>query len=212
MSTDCRTITVPAGTASAEHRVRGSRFMALAGPATSMKAALAVRDDERRRHHDATHWVWACRLRDGESRFDDDGEPSGTGGRPILSSIDGHGVTDVIVVVTRYFGGAKLGTGGLARAYGEAAGRALDELPARRMLEAVQMEVRFPYADTGTVQRLIEGHEGRRLGEAFGEQVLLTAAIPCDRIDAFRDRLRDATAGRASACSMQRKMLVPLGS
>lgn len=212
MGKDRRTIIVPVRTASAEHRVRGSRFLALARPATSMKAALEIRDHERRRLHDATHWVWACRLRAGDSRFDDDGEPSGTGGRPILSSIDGRGVVDVVVVVTRYFGGTKLGTGGLARAYGSAAERVLDELPVRHMLEAEQVELRFPYPDTGTVQRLVERHEGRRLGEAFGEKVVLTAAIPSDRLDDFTARLRDATADRVSARSMRVTMLVPVRS
>ena len=109
-------VRIPTGPASAEIRERGSRFLALAAPAESDAEARLFRDGERARFHDATHHVWAFRGSTGEERWDDDGEPAGTGGRPILAAIDSSRVFNVVVVVTRWFGGTKLGTGGLARA------------------------------------------------------------------------------------------------
>lgn len=204
-------IRVPARTANAEHRVRGSRFLAVAQPASDIERALRVRDAERARYHDATHWVFACRLHDGTWRFDDDGEPSGTGGRPVLAAIESRELSDVVVVVTRYFGGTKLGTGGLARAYGEAAAAVLANLPVQLMVPATHVRIRFPYADTGTVVRLVEGCGGQRLDEAYDEAAELVVAIPSALVPVFVLRVRDDTAGRASARALRVEMLIPGG-
>ncbi len=110
-------IEVPADAASAEHRERGSRFIAFVRAVSSENEARDFRTEIRRRFHDATHHVLAARLAAGAELLDDDGEPSGTGGRPVLDALAGSGLTDAAVVVTRYFGGTKLGTGPLARAY-----------------------------------------------------------------------------------------------
>ena len=104
-------------------KIKGSRFLGFVCPVQDEEQALQHVEALRKRFYDARHWCWAYRLGRGRDvfRYQDDGEPSGTAGRPILQEIDGRELTDVLVVVVRYFGGTKLGTGGLARAYGDAA-------------------------------------------------------------------------------------------
>jgi putative IMPACT (imprinted ancient) family translation regulator len=132
------------------------------------------------------------------SRYDDDGEPSGTGGRPILSAIETAGVVDVICVVTRYFGGTKLGTGGLARAYGRAAVLALDQLPTRRVRLAEIRHVRYGFEDTGIVARVLAAHGAVRGSDEFSDVVRTEVRIPVGMGERLAKGLLDATGGRAS--------------
>ncbi|MEX0599035.1 MAG: YigZ family protein, partial [Rhodothermales bacterium] len=116
------------GPAAAEMKVRGSRFIGEAIPVRDEEEAALRIDEVKRREHAATHHCTAYRLGpEGDVfRYNDDGEPGGTAGPPILRQIESRDLTDILVVVTRYFGGTQLGTGGLARAYGEAAEQALE--------------------------------------------------------------------------------------
>ena len=163
-----------------------------------MDAALQVREDRRRQMHDATHHVWAARLADGTTRFDDDGEPSGTGGRPILAALEAAEFVDVVCVVTRYFGGTRLGTGGLARAYGRAASLALEAAPRRRVERAEVRHVRYSFADTGLVARTLASHGAVRDHDDFRDSVRTTIRIPAGTGSQLDRALRDATHGRAS--------------
>lgn len=184
--------------ARAELVERGSKFLALAHPADSVEAALAVRDAERRRHHDATHHVFAVRLPGGEFRYDDDGEPSGTGGRPVLSELEARELVEAAVVVTRWYGGTKLGTGGLARAYGAAAGRALAAASTRAVVPGEVRHVRYGFEDTGAVARVLAAEGARRGPDEYGPAAIRTEVrIPRDEAPALDRRLRDATGGRA---------------
>ncbi len=105
--------------------VSKSKFIAAAIPIANPEEALAWVDKKRAEHPKASHWCWAYAFDGGNTRYSDDGEPSGSAGRPILQAIEGEGLESVAVVVTRYYGGTKLGTGGLARAYGGSAREAL---------------------------------------------------------------------------------------
>lgn len=176
---------------------RGSRFLALAHPAASLDDALTVRDAERRHRHDATHHVYAARLGDGASRFDDDGEPSGTGGRPVLAELEARDLIDAVVVVSRWFGGTKLGTGGLARAYGSAAAAALDAARTRRVIEGEIRYIAYQFGDTGAVARVLEAGAAVRGSDEYGSGVRTEVRIPRGSGPDFDRRLRDATAGRA---------------
>ena len=147
--------------------------------------------------HDATHHVWAIRLADGTTRYDDDGEPSGTGGRPILASIEAADLVDTVCVVTRYFGGTKLGAGGLARAYGQAASLALDLGPKRRVQRAEVRHVRYSFTDTGLVARALASHGAARDHDEFQDAVRTTIRIPVGTGELLDRALRDATQGRA---------------
>lgn len=181
----------------AELVARGSKFLALAHPADSLDEALAVRDAERRRHHDATHHVYAARLGDGVTRFDDDGEPSGTGGRPVLAELEARELIETVVVVTRWFGGTKLGTGGLARAYGGAAAAALDEASTRRVIEGEIRYIVYEFGDTGAVARVLDAGAALRGPDEYGSGVRTEVRVPHGSGPDLDRRLRDATAGRA---------------
>lgn len=176
---------------------RGSKFLAVAHPAASLDDALEVRAAERRRHHDATHHVYAARLGSGASRFDDDGEPSGTGGRPVLAELEARELIDTVVVVTRWFGGTKLGTGGLARAYGGAAAAALDVARTRRVIEGEIRYIAYEFDDTGAVARVLEASAALRGPDEYGSGVRTEVRIPRGSGHDLDRRLRDATAGRA---------------
>ena len=157
------TVPTPAGPATAQPRDLGSRFLALAAPVCEEAGARAVLQERERQMFDAAHHCSAWRLRDGTGRANDAGEPSGSAGAPILAAIDGAGLVDCCVVVTRYFGGTKLGVGGLVRAYGEAAALALEGAPRRGGVRAVRLRVRYPYEHTAAVMRMLErvGAPGR---------------------------------------------------
>jgi uncharacterized YigZ family protein len=187
-----------AGPGTAELRIRGSSFFALAAPSRSEEEARAVLGERQRRFHDATHNCSAWLLRGGIRRANDDGEPSGSAGAPILATIEGAGVVDCTVVVTRYFGGIKLGVGGLVRAYGDAAAQALGAAPRLTGLRAARLRVRYPYAHTAAVMRSVERAEtyevehGYSAGGRGGE---ISLSVPLAAVPQVMDFLSDATAG-----------------
>lgn len=174
--------------------VKHSRFLAQAAPATTPEAALAflaqVADDA------ATHNCWAYRI-GGEYRSSDDGEPAGTAGRPILAAIDGQGFDQVMVVVTRWFGGVKLGAGGLVRAYAGAAAECLRTAPRRALVAMRELELRVGFDDIGALHAALAAHDGDKLDESFDADGLrLRVRLPADRVDALKLQLRDATRNR----------------
>lgn len=187
--------TTLAGPAEFLLEVKKSRHLARAVPVESPQAALdwiaAVSVP------DATHNCWAYRVGQ-DYRFSDDGEPSGTAGRPILSAIDGQGLDGVAVVVTRWFGGIKLGAGGLVRAYGGAAAECLRTAPRRVLVERVDARIDCPFSHAGTAHALLAPHGAIKLDEGYGEDGLhLTLSVPVDALDALRTALRDATRDQA---------------
>ncbi|MEL1264860.1 YigZ family protein [Pseudoxanthomonas putridarboris] len=174
--------------------VKHSRFLAQAAPVATPDEALAflrqVGDA------DATHNCWAYRI-GAEYRSSDDGEPAGTAGRPILAAIDGQGYDRVMVVVTRWYGGIKLGAGGLVRAYGGAAAECL-RLAERQPLIAMQaLELACPFDDLGHVHAALTAHKVEKQGEIFDETgARLSLLLPADQVDALKTQLRDATRNR----------------
>lgn len=177
-----------------ELEVRHSRFLAKAAPVATPRDALAflahVRDP------DATHNCWAYRIGH-DYRSSDDGEPGGTAGRPILSAIDGQQVDGVVVVVTRWYGGVKLGAGGLVRAYGGCAAQCLRLATKIERVATVDIHVRFAYIDTGAVHAVLAQHGIERLAERFhGDGVELALRLPADRLAPLKAQLRDATRDR----------------
>jgi uncharacterized YigZ family protein len=128
----------------------------------------------------------------------DAGEPSGTAGRPALAVVKGSGLGDVTVVIIRYFGGTKLGTGGLVRAYTEAAQLALAELSVTEKIERQLVQVTMPYAQYEQIKRLIEAHNGQVDDEAFAAEVTLYLTLAVDDLSDFESALAEATRGRVS--------------
>ncbi len=200
---------VAVGSSEAEYRVKGSRFVAVTSPIANLAAATEARDAERRRFHDATHHIYAALLRDGDRRFDDDGEPAGTAGRPTLAAIERAGLVDIAVIVTRYYGGTKLGAGGLARAYAAAADLALDRVPDRVVVPGRRIVLLYSYGDTGAVARSTQAVGAVRLDERYGDQAELEVAVPESLVARLRVEVTDATAGRAELVELPGEMLLP---
>jgi uncharacterized YigZ family protein len=180
-------------------RVKGSRFVAEVAPAADEAAALSVVAAARARSPDASHHCWAYRLEGGRERADDDGEPRDTAGAPILRHLQGADLADVVVVVTRWFGGTKLGRGGLVRAYGAATAAVLDTAPVAVRPVLVRVAFEHDYGLSGVVEGVVAAHEVTVLASDYGAAVRLEVAVPRRQADAFVDALRDATAGRVEA-------------
>lgn len=175
--------------------IRHSRFLARAAPAIDSGSALAFLAAIADR--DATHNCWAYRI-GAEYRSSDDGEPAGTAGRPILAAIDGQGFDQVMVVVTRWYGGIKLGAGGLVRAYGGAAAECLRTATRRPLVVMADVTVHAAFDDLGAVHAALAAHDAVKRDEAFdSDGVRLRVSLPADRVDALALRLRDATRDRA---------------
>jgi len=174
--------------------VKHSRFVANAAPVSSPAEALAfLREVE---VPDATHNCWAWRIGN-DYRSSDDGEPAGTAGRPILAAIDGQGYDRVMVVVTRWFGGIKLGAGGLVRAYGGAAAECLRLAERVPIVETARLAMRVAFEDLGTVHNVLSAFAATKLEEDFdagGARIVVE--LPADAIAGLKSRLRDATRDR----------------
>lgn len=197
MTDTFRTLAAPAH--AEPPKTKGSRFLAEAVPVRTEAEAVAHLDAVRRREHAATHHVWAVRLGpDGAlARSSDDGEPSGSSGPPVLREIEGRDLTDVLVMVTRYYGGTKLGVGGLMRAYAEAAGAALDAGRVREVVVRVPVRLRFAFADTSPAMRLLDRFDAEVAGQthsASGTELALR--VRRSEADALREAFVEATAGR----------------
>jgi uncharacterized YigZ family protein len=174
--------------------VKHSRFLAQALPVDSAdeaQAALAARSDPA-----ATHNCWAWRFGN-QYRSSDDGEPAGTAGRPILAAIDGQGCDQVLVVVTRWYGGIKLGAGGLVRAYGGAAAECLRRADRRPLIAYAELEFACPFAHLGDAHAALNAAGASKSAESFdADGVHLRVHLPADRVDDLKTRLRDATRDR----------------
>ncbi len=178
-----------------EVEIKKSRFLARAAHVDSPEAADAQR--EAWSIADATHNCWAWRI--GERlRFSDDGEPGGTAGRPILGAIEGQGVDQVLVVVTRWFGGIKLGAGGLVRAYGGTAASCLREAERREIWPTVELRVALPFDGVSALYPLLERFEADRDDEQYTAQgVEVTVRLQTRHQAEFQRALIDATRGKA---------------
>ncbi len=190
------------GEGTAEILVRKSRFIGVALPCASPGAAAADVDRWRAQHPKATHHVYAWRCQDGETgqishRFDDDGEPGGTAGRPVLAALEGRQIAAGLVVVIRYFGGIKLGAGGLVRAYGEAAGKALAAAALEPIVRTRQLTVRLPFAHVPWLERAAAREGIAILSRTFGADTTLVLAVPEDRWESLAREIIDRSGGSA---------------
>jgi len=180
-------------TTPAEHtlEVKHSRFLARAVPVATPEEALAWLETVRMA--DATHNCWAWRM--GQAyRSSDDGEPAGTAGRPILAAIDGQHCDQVAVMVTRWFGGIKLGAGGLVRAYGGAAAECLRLADKRPLIAMTRLYLHVPFTELGTVHALFPAHQAHKCDERFdAEGAWMELQLPASEVRPLRTRLRDAT-------------------
>jgi len=192
--------TIPAGEARAEINVLNSRFIASAAPSPTVDQAREFIARIRSEFPDATRHVSAYLVGHGStliSHCHDDGEPSGTAGRPALAVLQGSGLGDVVAVITRFFGGTKLGTGGLVRAYGDAARAVLEILPRARMVLAHTVVIRVAYPDFERARRAVAAHGGQLVSIDFGLDVAVTARLPVEQVVPFVQALQDLSSGTA---------------
>ncbi len=179
--------------------VVNSRFIADLEPAGSVEEARAHLARVRERHPTASHNVPAFVIGHGNSiitHCSDDGEPSGTAGRPALAVLQGSGFGNVSVVVTRYFGGTKLGTGGLVRAYGDAVREVLKAVKPAVLLPTTTLMFAAPYRLYDQAVRLMEAHKGQVLETEFLEDVTITVRFKDEEVEAFTGQLGNLSAGQ----------------
>lgn len=176
-----------------------SRFIAQVFPIKSEEEALEILARVRKKHYDARHNCFAYVLgeKNETERCSDDGEPSGTAGRPMLDIITGQGIHDALVVVTRYFGGTLLGTGGLVRAYSAATRAGLENCTIKEKKRGYSVAVTTDYGALGKVQHTAAEMDVAEERSEYGEQVELVYTVPEERVDAFEKEITEKTGGRS---------------
>ena len=183
---------VPAQEATAELRERGSRFIAVVAPATDESEAHQRIDEARGRWPDATHVCWAWRLgAPARERSADAGEPAGTAGPPMLQVLRGGGFSDTVVLVARWFGGTKLGKGGLARAYSGAARLAVERTRWIERVPRCDLRLELSYPQVGGVKRLVHPPQIELGAEHYGEQVELVLSVAVSQLEELVAALAD---------------------
>lgn len=193
---------IPAQETRTEIEVERSRFIATMAPVFSVDEARTFIQRIKSEFSDASHNVTAFLIGFGPSvtaHCHDDGEPSGTAGRPMLAVLQGSGLGDVCVVVTRYFGGIKLGTGGLVRAYGDAVKAVLDILPRAEKVPTHTIMLVYPYTYIERLRLLVAEHHGQILEEDFSADVTLTAQFTTEQFPPFQEALRQMSHGSLTA-------------
>ena len=185
-----------AGPVSAELEIRKSRFIGHAIPVVDRDAAMQALRLLRDAHPGATHVCWAL-LAGGQSGMSDDGEPSGTAGRPILEVLRHHDLDGVLAAVVRYYGGVKLGAGGLVRAYTDAIASALQHAQRVERIAYGLLTIEIDYADEARVRRWMEQEAVELVDSRYGMSVQLVLRMPATKCDVARGTLRDLTQGRA---------------
>ncbi len=190
--------TTVSGDGSFSFETRGSEFVGYAAPAPDAGSAEGYLKEARDDHPDATHHVYAYRVRADplRERYDDAGEPSGSAGKPVLNVLQGEGVENVVVVVVRYYGGTKLGYGGLVRAYSRATKGALEDAGTAQEVPRETVRIEVEYDDSGTARSVIES-EGYDFDADYGEKVVFVVRPPAEKADEVRDRILSSTGGRA---------------
>lgn len=191
------TQTIRAGSRAQTDPVKGSRFIASTAPVADEDSARAFLARTAEEMPDASHHCWAWRLATPViERAGDDGEPGGSAGRPILAQITGRELVNVAVVVSRWFGGTKLGVGGLVRAYGAAAALALDAADIEPYVPLLAASVRYGYGDVDVVQRILRRHGATDIDLSYETDIIHRFDLPSSAIDAVADDLANGTSGR----------------
>jgi uncharacterized YigZ family protein len=185
-----------------------SRFIASLAPAFNIEEARAFMARIRREFADASHNVPAYLIGGGNTiteYFSDDGEPGGTSGRPALAVLRGSGLGDVVLVITRYFGGTLLGTGGLVKAYTESAQLVVNEVGRGKRVSVHTAMMVIPYHLLERMRLFLPRHHGEILGEDFAADITLTFQLPVSSWEIFQLELRDLSAGKVQAEVMETK-------
>lgn len=190
MSDTYLTITAPS---EGIYREKMSRFLAFAHPVSKAEEAKTVVKEYAKKYFDARHVCWAYMIGAARQEFqsNDNGEPSGTAGKPILGQINSFGLTNIVIVVVRYFGGIKLGTSGLIVAYREAAREAIVAAEIVERHEETEISFTFPYLAMNEVMKAVKSQEIRILSQQFDNSCRMSVAIRSDMADVLNNRIRN---------------------
>ncbi|MGB4594755.1 MAG: YigZ family protein [Anaerolineaceae bacterium] len=203
---------IPLEPVETEVTVVNSRFIASLSPVKSVEEAREFQKVIKARYPDASHHVPAFVIGHGNSTIshsNDDGEPSGTAGRPALAVLSGSGLGNVCVVVTRYFGGTKLGTGGLVRAYGDAVKAVLLLVRRARLVPTSTWQFAIDYPLYEQTLRLIHGHAGEVVDTQFEVEVCLTVRFKDEDVESFTGQLKELSAGKVKPLMISRESETP---
>ncbi len=187
-------------TGTSEVIIKKSRFLGIAANVDSEEEARELLNAIRKEHYSARHVCYAYSIGDNNPslKFSDDGEPGGTAGRPILDVVTNSGVSNIIIIVVRYFGGVLLGTGGLVRAYTESAQEAVKAAEKTTVWVTETFDITLDYGDFERVKSLIEKIEGASLEVAYTDKVVISATVPEKECDRLKQEIIEVTAGRAT--------------
>ena len=190
---------IPAGPHRSQIEVNRSQFIASIEPAASTETALAFVARIKQEFPDANHNCWAYLIGPPGSSdklgLSDDGEPHGAAGKPMLTVLQHSGIGDIAVVVSRYFGGIKLGKGGMVKAYTQAVKIGLEQLSLAEKIAWQRLTIRFDYAQLSNLERLLPEHEAEIVAKQFSERVTLELKLPAERVEPLQKALLDLTAG-----------------
>ena len=190
---------IPAEPVTVTEEIKKSRFITLLAHTDGVEAAKAFVESVRAAHPDARHhcvaWVAGAPDDSQQLGFSDDGEPSGTAGKPMLAQLMGSGVGEITAVVVRYYGGVLLGTGGLVKAYGGGVQRALNQLTTIRKMPLTAYNLSCDYAQLAGIESLLLQFEGKIVDSQYQDLVHLRVALPHSRLDEFSAKLADFSRG-----------------
>lgn len=198
---------VPAGSGEAEFVEKRSSFLGHVRFVETEDAAREFITEMKKKHYDARHNCWCYIIREGAVRYSDDGEPQGTAGLPMLEVFKREGVENVVCVVTRYFGGVLLGTGGLLRAYTKSAKDALDAAGIAAVRRWVKLEAACPYSLLERMKTECLALEGVVSDVEYGADVRMTFLLPEAKAEAFRARVTELSAGQSSAQAVGEELM-----
>ena len=200
---NCTEYYIPSGFGKAEYEEKRSRFIAYLEKTESEEDAKAFIAGIKKENYDARHNCWCYIIKDGPERYSDDGEPQGTAGIPMLEVFRHENITNAVCVVTRYFGGILLGTGGLARAYTKAAKGALEAAGISVVRKWIECRINCPYPLFDRLRTETEAASGYITGTDYNTSVVLDILIPEDRFPGFGKRITDISSGTVEAEAVQ---------
>ena len=198
---------VPAGSGEAEFVEKRSSFLGHVRFAETEDAAREFINDMKKKHYDARHNCWCYIIRGGAVRYSDDGEPQGTAGLPMLEVFRREGVENVVCVVTRYFGGVLLGTGGLLRAYTKSAKDALDAAGIAAVRRWVKLETACPYSLLERMKTECMALDGAVSDVKYGADVRMSFLLPEAKAEEFQARVTELSAGQSSAKAVGEELM-----
>jgi uncharacterized YigZ family protein len=198
-----KTYLVPAHEWQTELEIKRSKFLTLATNASNRLEADEFIRSLRTQHPQANHVCWAYIAGSPdttERSMSDDGEPSGTAGRPMLKVLEHSGYGDIVVAVVRYFGGIKLGTGGLQRAYSDAVSQVLSDLPVQRKVSRTTLELVYDYTYESAITHLLGRYDVENISSRYATQVSVSIAVAFNEVDTLKKEMLNVTAGNIEIC------------